>query len=397
MGNPIRTAGGITARRDDRRPVQIIILPGDANIIVETHQHPRIFGAGDLPDFHNRFVDKLNALRLDVQKQGVKLAPEVCQQHLQQLLIAGRAAYNALLPDAAKERIKSLEALEPGRWLSLTFFTQPEFSFWWEMLYSGLNDPLEPESFWGFRYPIGRRFWNVDIPDRILMRAGVLSAIHDQLRLSRDEVNQIVHWVSKAEKQLGLELKIKTIDDYPDKLQSLSQLVRWFESQEFGFGVVHFACHCDNPADTGALDSSLRLKVQQQGLELSLLELLRLREKNGFHSQPLVFLNACESGTGGHLLQGISFPKEMLNFHAGGVIATACSIPENFASAFAVEFYRRLLDIELNPPTDSHAFLADIGKALQETRLFFLREYNNPLGLAYGLFAISNQEFQLGT
>ncbi|WP_199313394.1 hypothetical protein [Leptolyngbya sp. FACHB-671] len=35
-----------------------------------------------------------------------------------------------------------------------------------------------------------------------------------------------------------------------------------------------------------------------------------------------------------------------------------------------------------------------IGEALQATRLYFLREYNNPLGLAYGLYSLAH--YRLG-
>jgi hypothetical protein len=89
------------------------------------------------------------------------------------------------------------------------------------------------------------------------------------------------------------------------------------------------------------------------------------------------------------VLETLNFPTGILNFGAGGVIATACIMPDNFASAFAREFYRYLW------ASSSPNGLADIGEALLKTRLHFLKKMNNPLGLAYGLYAASDQQLSL--
>jgi hypothetical protein len=82
-----------------------------------------------------------------------------------------------------------------------------------------------------------------------------------------------------------------------------------------------------------------------------------------------------------HLMQTQSFPNGFLGFGASGVIATACDIPDRFAAAFACEFYKNLL-------SDSGGRSPTVSKALLKTRRAFMSEpYNNPLGLAYGLFA----------
>jgi hypothetical protein len=126
----------------------------------------------------------------------------------------------------------------------------------------------------------------------------------------------------------------------------------------------------------------------KEDLEIELEKLLAW-EEYGFQNRPFVFLNACESATPGKLLQTLSFPTGMLKFGAGGVIATACTVPDNFASAFASKFYEFLLTkLEKN-------ISVNIGEVLLETRLYFLHNFNNPLGLAYGLYALSNQELRL--
>jgi hypothetical protein len=71
------------------------------------------------------------------------------------------------------------------------------------------------------------------------------------------------------------------------------------------------------------------------------------------------------------------------------VIATACVVPDLFASAFAKEFYRKLLTRPAAPAT------TNIATVLMETRQHFLTEFENPMGLAYGLYAGSDQEFRI--
>ena len=161
-----------------------------------------------------------------------------------------------------------------------------------------------------------------------------------------------------------------------------------FQEQDFRYGIVHFACHCLNALPGKVSQSFLYLSLHNKDLKLSL-EDLQCCEDDGFKFHPFVFLNACDSGTSGHPLQAVSFPTGILGFGAGGVIATACTIPDNFASAFASEFYRRLLEkLENNLPVQ-------VGELLLETRLHFWEKYNNPLGLAYGLYAVSNQQLEL--
>lgn len=130
---------------------------------------------------------------------------------------------------------------------------------------------------------------------------------------------------------------------------------------------------------------------QQKEVQLSLGKFNTLARKHrGFGKRPLIFMNACESATPLHLLQSLNLPTAMLNFGAGSVIATACTLPDNFASAFAAEFYRRLLS---KPLTEEQAY---IGEALLQTRLHFMtKPYRNPLGLAYGMYALSNQWLRL--
>jgi hypothetical protein len=55
-------------------------------------------------------------------------------------------------------------------------------------------------------------------------------------------------------------------------------------------------------------------------------------------------------------------------------------MPDVFAAPFAAEFYRRFFARSNGGPPG-------LGEALLATRRHFLENYNNPLGLAYTLYA----------
>jgi CHAT domain-containing protein len=131
--------------------------------------------------------------------------------------------------------------------------------------------------------------------------------------------------------------------------------------------IVHFACHAE--AEENVFKSYLTVADDFD------IELLDMRvHKCQMNGNPLVVLNAC--GTGIRDSRG-SFGFVWMFFECGGrgIIATECDIPDAFSAAFAENFYNRLLEGEM------------VGKALLETRLFFLNEHRNPLGLLYATYA----------
>lgn len=248
---------------------------------------------------------------------------------------------------------------------------------------------VQPELFWGFRYPIGHTYWAIEPRDRIRLQKGIFSAIHHKLLYSLQEVEQLTQQLQRVCQSLGSELSVKLLDQsISSESLCIDSLLELFNDQNFCYGMIHFACHCWNPVDTAADRSSLSFTAHNEDLEIELEKLLAW-EEDGFQNCPFVFLNACESATPGKLLETLRFPTAMLKFGAGGVIATACTVPDNFASAFASKFYEFLLTkLEKN-------LSVNIGEVLLETRLYFLHHFNNPLGLAYGLYALSNQELRL--
>ena len=90
------------------------------------------------------------------------------------------------------------------------------------------------------------------------------------------------------------------------------------------------------------------------------------------------------------LRRTFNLPKVFIKRGAAAVIATACPVPDAFAAAFARVFYQFFLQGEevMDKRTGEKAVkLMSIGEALRATRWFFLKECNNPLGLAYGSYS----------
>jgi hypothetical protein len=395
----IDTAKSKSARGNDRRAVQIMIIEGvlTPNLVVDTTPAPLNFSEGDATSLNRQFIKVLEDLRKDVQRRGVDLR-DYEHNYLERLRDIGKQAYNKVLPckpepPTARLRITEIENYVGQRGLSLTFITPPTYLFFWEMLYAGTLLDIETNQFWGFRYPIGRAFWQIPITERIQLQSGVFAAVHEGLTSSRQEVSQIENQLEAANKLLGLHLNVRLLEHLlPPENLSVEHLLALFHSEEFDFGIIHLACHAES--DEEALEAFLSFTAHKDRLKMCLGKLLTWQEY-GFLRRPFVFINACSSATPGHLLRTFSFPTEMLNFGAGGVIATACTIPDNFASAFASELYKRILgnadSSSQNPPQPP---TSNIGEALLATRRYFLEKFNNPLGLAYGLYAVSNQELR---
>jgi hypothetical protein len=393
MTNPTSTTRSLQSR-GNRLSLSINLI-GEQLLFIGSMSYPQAqFAEGDAMAYNRQLVEILGKLCLLVNRTGITLTADHKREFLQRLRETGEAAYAQFFPSEARKRLQQLDAKKQPEGLSPTFMIPSARSLFWELLYAG--DPLgdtDAEQFWGFRYPIGRMYMGIEDEDTINLQEGVFSAIHDQLVGARAEIEELGRQIAEICDLLGMQLKLKLLDQTiaADAL-SPDQLIRIMVSDEFRYGLIHLACHCVNPQDAGVAQAFLRLTAHGQELELRLEKLQSVQSRYHLIHRPLVFLNACESATPGHLLQMLNFPTGMLGFGAGGVIATACAMPDDFASAFAAAFYKRLLDRARR----SDDMAATIGEALLETRRYFLEEHNNPLGLAYGLYAVATQQLHLG-
>lgn len=357
------------------------------------------YAPGDVQDLNERFVEILEQIRIATSKQGVAIADEDqsaplsgVETYLAQLRDVGTEAY-ALLPEAMFEYLEDLEQQEEERGLSLDLTFPADMALLWEMVYTG--DPLGPvdiTKFWGFRYPIGHLSWESDVGDWVKLRKGAFALTHSCLPEANAELMQLKLHLSNLTRYAQRPFILHWLEDVisHDDLSS-DRVLEYFSDANFVYGMIHFACHCVNPGSAGASRAYLSLQGHQKEIQISLGKFNALaRKQHGFDKRPLIFLNACESATPLHLLQSLNLPTAMSNFGAGGVIATACTLPDNFAGAFAAKFYELLLSKPLSNKS------ASIGEALLETRRHFMgKPYKNPLGLAYGLYAVSNQWLRL--
>jgi hypothetical protein len=394
------------ARHEKRWTVDIEMYDKDDRLKVRGMQGLVGYSEADVTTQNGEFVKVLEETRKDVQKLALldggrdiePLDKKACDKYLKKLRKIGADAYG-FLPQVIGEAIEKLEqdAKKVNQEIALDIRFPPEMAFLWEMMYTGPDaGSVMKRCFWGFRFPIGNLYWDTLLPDSVGLGGGIFASAHSQLPHSAEELEAIRQELDTLKQRLKLQVRSIFLDEHSphileeglDEDEQSERLLYFFHHEDFSYGMVHFACHCENPPnEESVLNASLELTAQDKGLAVRLGKFRNFaRNDLGFPNAPLVFLNACESGTPLHLLQSVRFPRELINFGAGGVIATSCTVPDNFASAFAAQFYQRLLSMP-----SSKKRIAHIGEALFQTRLFFLEERNNPLGLAYSLYTYSDQ------
>jgi len=96
---------------------------------------------------------------------------------------------------------------------------------------------------------------------------------------------------------------------------------------------------------------------------------------------PLVFINACESGKMSPTFYDGFVPYFMAK-GARGVVGTECETPAMFAAVWAHRFFERFLDGEA------------LGDAFLNLRREFLEEHGNPLGLMYAVHCDGDTQIQ---
>jgi hypothetical protein len=160
----------------------------------------------------------------------------------------------------------------------------------------------------------------------------------------------------------------------------------WNPTQDPPPQINYFFCHCDtDPSSTER--HALRFNTggnivglggerrAELGLLQSAIVALQLKATDDKKERPLVFLNACASGAIDPSGVG-SFPQVFSDKRFLGFIGTESAVPDAFASAFAQDFFARILDG------------IPLGHALHRARWAMLAKPNfNPLGLLYTAYA----------
>ena len=368
--------------------------------------------------------------REQILQDSLTLDEEICLETLDKLREIGayvRSDLSRGMVEALQINgfLKEQEQEEP----SLTFIQDTDEGnaqtpILWDMMHENDRDKFDDDldehnwgRFWGFRVPITHWVFK-DSSNEIRLRK-TFSAIHEGLHFAakeakllirhsgnkerhrslaevfRDKVNQDLQYQIEEDCQTSPWLK-NYLEDLTAK-KNRRFVNRWiedtlisiFKDYQNNYDLLHFACHCVANNEREFL-SALVMKVAGEPICLkvgTIATKLRDKEDESQNSGRLVFLNACDSGGQGDSHEPPGFPNKWIECHkASAVIVTLCEIPDYFAYAFAEKFYENLFK-GINDQENFHR-LSYISEALLETRRYFMKKHNNPLGLAYMLYAI---------
>jgi hypothetical protein len=305
---------------------------------------------------------------------------------------------------------------------ALTFIEYPNSReasqpYIWEMLYEAETPSGDPEwhKFWGFWAPIAHWISISRRPD-IKLEHGLFAAIHEGLRFAQQEADYLSHLPPRFDslaKMLRENLGGDAMPPSADWLREMltqqqlrgtdklnwirEQLQGIFMSQSFEYELIHFACHC--LSEENAALSKLVMQVGGEDLPMSggWMASLHRKPTRPVKTDPglFVFLNACSTTTA----SAGEPPRFVQNWiekqGANAVVATLSPVPDYFGYAFARKFYDLLFDAIQNPNDPQKHVYSYLAEALLATRIYFMEKYNNPLGLAYILYAVEGAQLSI--
>lgn len=331
--------------------------------------------------------------------------------------------FNGFVNDAAEIIVENAPAL--------SFQEGWQAPILWEMLYEGSTVNLPNwRQFWGFSVPISH-WLHVTRTEQIRLRAeaGFFTAINEDLDFAGQEIALLAkHFAKVRHSSLADGLRRRVSDALRAKALDEDALQAWWEDchgqwlnqfladvdedpdmaklladqwkrralaetlKEYLLSdIIHFACHCEPSPQTEFL-SLLNMKIAGESILLDVALLAdSMMERKLASSQdpgPLVFLNACGTAELAGAFERPGFPDKWIRKQGAlAVLATLCPVPDYFAHAFARKFYEFLRE-GLQDTTGVHRRYRYLAETLLATRRYFMEEFNNPLGLAYTLYAM---------
>ncbi|BDA76369.1 hypothetical protein CAL7716_105350 (plasmid) [Calothrix sp. PCC 7716] len=224
-----------------------------------------------------------------------------------------------------------------------------------------------PHSFWGYRYIIEQLPCKLE-PHKPLPKNYLPLFIRNKLPLLinatiNETLNRLhYHWeeLQKLESEWQLKL-IKT-----DSRQKFKEMIKSYKSNPAD--ILYFYTH----GGIDEIDNSPYLKIgNNETIQLIDLDAWNMKFDN---HQPFIIINACDSAD----YSPENF-ENLLQFFcdrgAAGIIGTQCEVKEKLADKFIINFFHDFLQKK------------SAGEALFNSRHKLLREYLDPRGLAYSLFA----------
>jgi len=282
-----------------------------------------------------------------------------------------------------------------------------QFIFPWSLLYPKAvpeqkNPPPETRDFWGWRCVIEQRVGDspshTDAPVPIDGKLNLAFMLWEEFRNAKDQKKLMTDLVSRSAGTLEVSAPpITKKEDFTRLIHNLDAQILYFythghtrlQQGDLGYGKVlksfikrYENLEANNPArktlkpvyDAIKGDKEEKFQHDESWIELSkgrirYSELLDIPELS---TQPLVFLNMCESA---QITPSLSdgFIDFFLNRRARAVIGTECMMTVEFAHPFAESVLEGLLAGE------------PLGQVMLDARRQFIKQ-KNPLGLAYTLF-----------
>jgi hypothetical protein len=362
-------------------------------------------------------------------QQSFKLDKENSLEVLDKLMQLGAGLRGELSDDlAAAVKDLGIFSAADKEDPALTFVENPKKTdgkppILWEMMYEGRqeNGP-DWKQFWGFRFPITH--WITSNRTEEIRLRQAFSASHEDLTYTGSEISWIIgkidglshrslnqafhdivekalcdslcdsikisHWWDTCPSGLWLQHYLNQLDcEFDKRTWKREALVSIFNDPHCHYDLLHFACH-GLPKISSELLSELWMKVagEEISLDVSFMASDLRRQSKWSHSDrgSLVFLNACDTGVTKSDWEPPGFPEKWISCQGAiAVIVTLCQVPDNFACAFACKFYEILFQGISDPASVRFRYIAE---ALLATRRYFMETYNNPLGLAYVLYAV---------
>lgn len=326
-----------------------------------------------------------------VFQTGVAIDQASQDKALTLLARAGAALFRALFygPKAARDvrdigdRLKKL-ATKRNHQLTLQIVAE-QFPVPWGMLYMGSDSEdatLDWSLFLGMRHVIEVIPLQPDmlVDDTIIVsdRPGLSVSVNvnagiDAQMKTNVVARQVKFWddgAAAAGSRLGLSQR-STRKQVLDALRSGS-----------ADQLMYFYCHAvtNGPADPGGIKGSYMVLSNEEHLSVD--DLAREAPmQDPLPGNPLVFINACESGELRPEFYDGFIPYFMAK-GARGVVGTECKTPAIFATEWALQFFPRFLNGE------------PLGELFLDLRRSFNREHRNPLGLVYAVYCDGDTQVQ---
>ena len=330
--------------------------------------------AGTLLSHNKLFVNVLDTVRSYCTSQkSLDIANIKYRDVMRNLADLGLSAYQAL---GAHFQWSWQEHVGIDASVHLAVVTS-RFPLLWECLYQGAYGSSSPDGFWGLRHNVVRGTIGATTHSDLHLHdlSDLLFCHHDRLPSAKKELEGIQSFLDQR-------LTITVFDDVKGAPNIEGPDLFIQRLHDFPWDICHLAAHSKLSPSSNSMESYLEMTQANNPFKVYLYQ-LNAASARGFakHKPPIVFLNACKTASNLEiLLEGMSFPRAFVKWGASAVIATACEIPDFFAEAFAGKFYEFLVD----SPAGKPVALSD---CLSRTRRYFIEEHQNPLGLAYLLYA----------